>query len=274
MRNIPGLTSEVVARASQLASKTREARAAVKPVESPTASIPSTKVEGGTLVIRLYDYIDSDGGYWGISADEFAQAIDNAEEAIDHIELRINSGGGSVWDGLALLNTLRDHPAPVKAIVDGVAASAASFIAVACDEVVMMPNSRLMIHDALAVCAGQAVDMRECADFLDDTSDNIAEIYATKAGGTTAEWRTTMTAKGLMGQWYSAQEAVDAGLADRVGGADAPENRAPSEQAPSEPTPAPSPAPAPEPPAAADYTAKAMARRQAENARKHGMQAS
>lgn len=265
MRNIPGLTSDVFARASRLATKTGEARTALNPVESPKDSLPSTKVENGTLVIRLYDYIDGDGGYWGISADEFAQAIDNAEGDIERIELRINSGGGSVWDGLALLNTLRDHPAPVKAVVDGVAASAASFIAVACDEVVMMPNSRLMIHDAIARCIGQAIDMRECADFLDDTSDNIAEIYATKAGGTAQEWRSTMTAKGLLGQWYSAQDAVDAGLADRVGGAsseDAPQDRAPEPAQPTEPTATDT--------TAADYTAKARARRNAEAAARHG----
>jgi hypothetical protein len=65
---------------------------------------------------------------------------------------------------------------------------------------------------------GQAADMREYADFLDDSSDGIAEIYATKAGGTTADWRATMTAKGLLGQWYTPQEAVDAGLVDASAG--------------------------------------------------------
>lgn len=219
MRNIPGLTGDVLARADQLANKARDARAAVPGAVPPSATIAPARVSDGTAVLRLYDYIDPDGGYWGISANEFAEALDNAED-VQRIELRINSGGGAVWDGLAILNTLRSHDAPVTAIVDGVAASAASFIAVACDEVVMMPNSRMMIHDALGLCIGQSVDMREYADFLDDTSDNIAEIYATKAGGEVDEWRTTMTAKGLIGQWYSAQEALDVGLVDRIGDAD------------------------------------------------------
>ena len=220
MRNIPGLTSDVFNRATTLAAKARDARTAAPGLVLPANTIAPAVVANGTATLRLYDYIDPDGGYWGISANEFAQALDEAGD-VERIDLRINSGGGAVWDGLAILNTLRAHGATVTATVDGVAATAASFIAVACDEVVMMPNSRMMIHDALGLCVGQASDMREYADFLDDTSSNIAEIYAERAGGTTEEWRATMTANGLIGQWYGAQEAVDAGLADRVGGAPA-----------------------------------------------------
>lgn len=226
MRNIPGLSGDLFARSSKLSEKARVSREAAPGAVPPSASIAPAKVANGVATLRIYDYIDPDGGYWGISANEFADALDAIEEDVTSIELLINSGGGSVWDGLAILNTLRSHPATVTARVDGVAASAASFIAVACDEVVMMPNSRLMIHDALGLCIGQAVDMREYADFLDDTSGNIAEIYATKTGGSVDEWRTLMTAKGLMGQWYSAQEAVDVGLADRIGNASGePEDR-------------------------------------------------
>jgi ATP-dependent Clp endopeptidase proteolytic subunit ClpP len=223
MRNLPSLSGEIFARAGKLADKTRAARAkAPKSQRPPTAPNPENtispaKVVDGVATLRIYDYIDMDGGYWGISANEVAEALDDVETPITRIELRINSGGGHVWDGLAILNTLRAHKAPVTAIVDGIAASAASFLAVACDEVVMMPNSRMMIHDAMGLCIGQAVDMREYADFLDDTSQNLAEIYAEKAGGTSDEWRARMTEHGLIGTWYSAQDAVDAGLADRVG---------------------------------------------------------
>jgi ATP-dependent protease ClpP protease subunit len=243
MRDIPGLTKDIMARAVHLSAKSLQARTAAPGVTPPSASISPAKVVDGVATLRLYNYIDSDGGYWGVSADELAEALDAIDEDITRIDLRINSGGGAVWDGLAILNTLRSHDKPVRAIVDGVAASAASFIAVACDEVVMMANSRMMIHDALGLCIGQAVDMREYADFLDSSSDNIAEIYAVRAGGTTEEWRATMSAKGLMGQWYSAQEAVDAGLADRVEGVSAePEDKAPKAKATPEPvaeTPAP-----------------------------------
>lgn len=215
MRKIPSLTNDIVNRAAALSAKARQAREAAPGVVPPTAEIAPATVVNGKATLRLYDVIDPDGGFWGISADEFAQALGDAGD-VSEIELRINSGGGSVWDGLAILNTLRSHNAGVTAVVDGVAASAASFIAVASDEVVMMPNSRLMIHDALGICIGQAADMLEYGAFLDETSDNIAAIYADRAGGTTQEWRKTMAEKGLLGQWYSAQEAVDAGLADKV----------------------------------------------------------
>lgn len=239
MRNIPGLTSDVLNRATAVAAKAAKARSdATAGIPAPRNTIAPATVANGVATLRLYDYIDPDGGYWGISANEFAQALDEAGD-VSKIDLRINSGGGAVWDGLAILNTLRAHGATVTATVDGVAASAASFIAVACDEVVMMPNSRMMIHDALGVCVGQAGDMREYADFLDDTSSNIAEIYAERAGGTTEEWRATMTANGLIGQWYSAQEAVDAGLADRVGGATAKAEPGPKDQTQPEQKPEP-----------------------------------
>ncbi len=235
MRDIPGLTGDVFARATRLATKAREARSAAPGATPPSASIAPATVANGVATVRLYDYIDQEGGYWGISASEFAEALD-AVSGVSRIDLLVNSGGGAVWDGLAILNVLRSHDAPVRARVDGIAASAASFIAVACDEVVMMPNSRMMIHDAMGLCIGQAVDMREYADFLDDSSDNIAEIYATRAGGTTAEWRSRMVTKGLLGEWFSAQDAVDAGLADSVGGQEGavPEDRAPQAAAPKE----------------------------------------
>lgn len=269
MRDIPGLSADVLARAGVLSTKARKAQDTAHEVGAapPVASIAPAKVTGTKAVVRLYNYIDPDGGYWGVSADEFAGALDAIEGEVTEIELRVNSGGGSVWDGLAILNTLRSHDAKVTAVVDGIAASAASFIAVACDEVVMMPNSKMMIHDALGICLGQAADMREYADFLDDSSDGIAEIYASKAGGSVADWRETMTAKGLLGQWYTPQEAVDAGLVDSVGGQAAePEDAAPAApaaQADEQPQAA-----APEPPAPTGPSALQQ-RRHRLNARKH-----
>lgn len=213
MRDIPGLTPQVVARAGELAAKAEQARRIFR---TPHAEIPMPKVRDGIATIRLYDYIDREGGEWGISAEEFALALDAIEGAVTGIELHINSGGGSVWDGLAILNNLRSQVVPITARVDGVAASAASFVAAACDRTLMMPNSKMMVHDALGICIGQAADMREYAEFLDESSQNIAAIYAARGGGTVEEWRERMTAKGLLGQWYGPDEAVEAGLADEV----------------------------------------------------------
>lgn len=167
------------------------------------AADPDTRV----AQVYLYDPIDS---WFGVTAKDFARdwtALD-----ADHIDLFINSPGGDVFEALAILNIIRRTEARVVAHIDGLAASAASFIAMGADEVVMGRNSELMIHDAWGFCYGNAQDMRGLADDLDRVSDNIASIYAEKAGGEPATWREAMLAE----TWYSAEEAVAAGLADRV----------------------------------------------------------
>ena len=176
------------------------------------AEIPTSALDGTTAVLRLYDPVDSYGEFWGVSAKEFAQALDDLPSNIIEIRLHINSPGGDVFDGVAIVNTLRAHSARVVAVVDGIAASAASFIAAAADETLMAPNSELMIHDAWGLCVGNAAEMQQMAEMLDHISDNIASIYAAKAGGTVADWRAAMAKE----TWYSAEEAVAAGLADAV----------------------------------------------------------
>lgn len=176
------------------------------------AEIPTSTLDGTTAVLRLYDPVDSYGEFWGVSAKEFAQALDDLPSNITEIRLHINSPGGDVFDGVAIVNALRAHSARVVAVVDGIAASAASFIAAAADETLMAPNSELMIHDAWGLCVGNAAEMQQMAEMLDHISDNIASIYAAKAGGTVADWRAAMAKE----TWYSAKEAVAAGLADAV----------------------------------------------------------
>ena len=156
--------------------------------------------------VYIYDEI----GYWGTTATAFAETL--RELDVDTITLHINSPGGEVWDGVAIYNTLVDHKAKIIVMVDGLAASAASFIAQAGDEVVMQQGSTFMIHDASSAFWGNADEMRRGADVLDKVSDNIAAIYADRAGGTKDEWRTIMKAE----SWYNAEETVEAGLADRV----------------------------------------------------------
>lgn len=167
----------------------------------------------GVAVIRLYDAIDSWGGWWGISAKEVLDALATLDSSVTDIHLHINSPGGEVFEAIAIKNILANHPAKVTAIVDGLAASAASFIAVAADELIMADNSELMIHDAWGCGCGNAEDFREFAELLDHISDNIAGIYAKKAGGDVADWRAIMIEE----RWYSDVEAVEAGLADRTG---------------------------------------------------------
>jgi len=128
------------------------------------------------------------------------------------IELHINSPGGMVYDGLTIYNALKDHPARVEAIVDGIAASSASWILQAAEHRTMNRHSELMIHDGLALTIGTAADHLETAALLDRLSDNLASIYAERAGGDTANWRAAMRAE----TWYTAAEAADAGLADEA----------------------------------------------------------
>ncbi len=188
------------------------------------AEVPTVRQDGATAVIRLYDSIDSWGEWYGLSASEFADVIDGLPDDTDEINLLINSPGGEVTEGIAILNLLRNHPARTVAVVEGIAASAASFIAAGCDELIMSRNSTLMVHAPWVMCIGDAADMRSTADTLDSYEGNIASIYADKSGGTVDEWRAIMHAE----TWFTAEEAVEAGLADSINAADSdpgPSNR-------------------------------------------------
>ncbi|MGQ5576760.1 head maturation protease, ClpP-related [Streptomyces sp. ECR3.8] len=157
--------------------------------------------------VMLYDEV---GGWLGATADEFINDLRGITAS--NILLRVNSPGGQVYEGIAIANALRSHPANVTVQVDGIAASIASVIAMAGDRVRMMPNAMIMVHDASGLTVGNAADHRDTADLLDKISGNIADAYAARAGGTRDEWRQVMVAE----TWYTAEEAVAAGLADEV----------------------------------------------------------
>lgn len=163
-----------------------------------------------TAEIFIYDVI----GGWFYGVDAASLVRDLADLDVDEITVRVNSPGGAAFDGIAIMNALHRHKARIIATVDGLAASAASVIIQAADEVVMGRGSELMIHDASNYAWGNAADLRNEADSLDKLSGAIAGIYAERAGGTPEEWRTAMLAE----TWYTAEEAVTAGLADRVEG--------------------------------------------------------
>jgi ATP-dependent protease ClpP protease subunit len=156
--------------------------------------------------------VDAWGGDWGVSASEFAALLDALGDDVTAIDLLINSPGGDVFEGTTILNQLRAHPAKVNVTVQGIAASIASVIMMAGDTIEMAAGSSTMIHDAAGLAIGNAHDMHAMAGVLDKISDNIAAVYAERAGGEPAAWRAVMSAE----QWYSADEAVAAGLADRV----------------------------------------------------------
>lgn len=170
---------------------------------------PAVVDTDGTATLRIYEEIDA-WGWFGLSAERFAAVLDAVPRNVERLHVRINSPGGDVFDGIAIANALRAHPAPVKVTVDGLAASIASVIALAGDELVMGANSEMMIHEAWGHGRGNAEDMHKLGDLLDHLSDNIAGAYAARAGGSVADWRARMRAE----TWYSSVEAVEAGLAD------------------------------------------------------------
>lgn len=171
---------------------------------------PNWKIKnlgGRSAEVLLFDEI---GGWFGTSAKDFAQEITDLD--VDNLTVRINSPGGDVFDGIAIMNALKQNPAHVTARVEGLAASAASIIAVGgADEVIMGEASQMMIHDAWSFGFGNAADLLKLAGDLDRTSDTLAGIYARKAGTPQEEWRDLMREE----TWYTAEEAVSAGLANR-----------------------------------------------------------
>ena len=174
------------------------------------------KADSGPAVLRIYDSI---GGWFGITASDVAEALDEISDSRD-LQVRINSPGGDVFDGTAIYNLLATRAGNVQVVVDGLAASAASFIAQAGDEIVMNRGTQMMIHDAHGFTLGNAGDHRATADLLDGVSDEIAGIYAARAGLTKAEWRDQMREDNGNGRWYNAEAAVEAGLADRTADSD------------------------------------------------------
>lgn len=181
--------------------------------------------EPGSTIGELWLY-GVVGGWWrGFDAESVSRALRGMGD-VDTLYVRIHSPGGLAGEGVAIANLLRNFNARVVTVVDGVAASAASVIAVAGDEVVICPGAQLMLHDAATgmyvwgdaeLLRSAGADLERLATWIDAQSQNYAGIYAYKAGGTAEQWRTVMTANGLMGTWYSGEAAVAAKLADRVG---------------------------------------------------------
>lgn len=180
-----------------------------KPVDT-WYSITNEATADGTpsrAKINIYDAI---GGWFGTNAADFVTELDALD--VDELEVHVNSPGGAVWDGIAIMNALKAHLARVTVIVDGIAASAASIVAMGGDEVVMAEGSQMMIHRASGGAWGNAAFLRDTAAILDKIDGNLAGIYARRAGGTRESWLELMTAE----TWYDAAEAVEAGLADRA----------------------------------------------------------
>lgn len=148
--------------------------------------------DGGKKRSKINIYGDIGSSWWAnsVSASAFVKDLDDLDA--DEIDLHLNSRGGDAFDGITIYNALRANRAKVTVYVDGLAASAASVIAMAGDEIVMGKGAEMMIHDASGLSFGNAADMAKMGSILDKLSDSIADIYAETAGGTSAEWRDAM----------------------------------------------------------------------------------
>ena len=163
---------------------------------------------GSTPEVFIYDEI----GYFGHSAKDFSDSLATIDS--DELTVHLNSPGGDIFDGLAIYQSLKNHSAKVNIVVDGLAASIASVIAMAADNLVMAPKATMMIHDGWSMSMGNAGEMRKMADLLDKQSDIIASVYADRTGQPADFWRDRMKDE----TWYSADEALAAGLIDEVEG--------------------------------------------------------
>jgi ATP-dependent protease ClpP protease subunit len=161
--------------------------------------------DSDTLQIDLYGIIG-----WDIWTEDLMTEI--GQSTATAINVMINSPGGDAFGGIALYNALAGHPATVVVDIQGLAASAASIVAMAGNSIIMHPGSTMMIHDAIMYSAGNAAKHRKDADSLDKISDGIASVYATRAGGEVTTWRQAM----LDETWLTSDEAITAGLATRV----------------------------------------------------------
>ena len=157
--------------------------------------------------VVIYDEI----GAYGVSAKGFLAELGALPDATP-LALRLNSPGGSVFDAVAIYNAIKRHSGTVTVWIDGIAASAASYIAMAGDEVIMPENAFLMIHDPAGVVMGTAIDMRAMAEALDKIKGSLLQGYAAKSGRPQEEIAPLMAAE----TWLDAKDALDLGFADRI----------------------------------------------------------
>ena len=163
--------------------------------------------------VTIYDFIGKDWMGEGVDAASFYDQL-RALGEVETITLRVNSPGGVVTDGVAMYNLLDQHPARIVAVIDGIAASAASLIVMAADEIVIPENAFMLIHEPRGLAWGTASDARAMAEDLDRMTEVFALTYAKRTGGK----MDVETVKALMAEdrLMTGAEAVERGLADRM----------------------------------------------------------
>lgn len=168
------------------------------------------RLAGKTAEVFLYDEI-GDGFFGGISAKQFADDL-NKMGKVDVLNVRVNSPGGDVFQGLAIYNTLKRHPARVVVDIDGMALSIASIISMAGDEIRMAGNAMFMIHDPMSGLFGTAEEHREKADLMDQVKENLVNTYAARTNMEAADVAQMMADE----TWMQASDALKHGFVDSI----------------------------------------------------------
>ncbi|MGI2145751.1 ClpP-like prohead protease/major capsid protein fusion protein [Shewanella frigidimarina] len=177
------------------------------PTNKPDKSWYSLKAQNGNAELMIYDEI----GGWGISARQFAKDL-QALGKIGTLTARIHSPGGDVFEGMAIYNMIKGHPAHKVCHIDGLAASMASVIAMAFDEVIMPENAMMMVHKPWGGTLGDADAMRKYAELLDKVEGNLVGAYQQKTGLPEDELHTLLAAE----TWLTGREAVEKGFANTL----------------------------------------------------------
>lgn len=168
-------------------------------------NLPKAEVKAdGDNVLSIYGAI---GDFWDEC--DAKSVVDRISSMKGDITLKLNSPGGDVFDGITIMNALKAHEGKVTVIIEGLAASAASYLAIgAADELRMAEGAMLMIHNAWTFACGNSEDLRKQADLLDKLSENIASIYVNHSNKSLDEVKAAMDAE----TWFTASEARDFGF--------------------------------------------------------------
>ena len=218
MRSLPELSA--LARRARLAIDMSGTPSPAPANGSAVGWFRITADAGDRAQVYVYDTIG-----WDVTAGDFIKEL--SQITAPTIDLRVNSEGGFVWDGIDIYSALKGHPSRVEALVTGIAASAASVVVMAADHIAIEQAGRMMIHRSAGMAWGNMNDLRSLADVLEGIDQSAAEIYQARAGGTESAWLDAMNAT----TWYAGQKAVDAHLADAViGNKTAPPPGAPADE--------------------------------------------
>ncbi len=163
--------------------------------------------------ILIYDDIVPDDFFGGITAESFRDQLNDFGDA-SKLSIRINSDGGEVFNALSIYRAIVEHPAHVTMHVDGIAASSASMILMAGDEIRMAEAAFVMIHSPMTIAFGNAREMRETADRLEKVEDQFIGVYSDRTGASRdqiGQWMADET-------WFSSDEAILNGFATSISG--------------------------------------------------------